>query len=514
MRVLSSFFLQNGVFTRNPFCLWWIQPLTFNKKTDNIRVRTKMISRIANRIGTNAVHNALLRDKVYEKLATWSGDSLPAVGVAIGRLIPSDDENLPFKLEYTTGVAGNRVDENALKQIFPDQFDKVDKTQFQALESDKFHLGSCGKAFTNLLIAELSEHDKSIHGDLTVGEVLPSVRNTWKDIRLVELLSHQAGLDDLLVLNKIDVKSLSGLGKYFKTAFKQTTKGTFATISDLWRPYHEEQALYSNLPSKDRIIKTRHERVLSMLDQHECDANPKLRGNWKYSNYGYAVASLLVELKTGKNFEELIRQHVFDPLGMNSAGFGNCQSPSYVDPSLPDEPQPDLPITQPWGHYNASSFSVKLVSHAQSELITVPDLLTPAGNMHASVEDWLRLLSSELILARTSPERLYFHKSFGAPLSKRKPNIGYGWGWIIEDHIQKLPPKTDAEPVSLVSKEPQHQYSLYHSGSDSLWFSTCKIDVEKGTVVALVTNASHLRSLLFLSQHLKELEALLLNQKI
>ena len=458
-----------------------------------------MLTRVVNSSVINkAIRNTILVDKLNNKLETWTG-SLPAVGVAIGKLVPTNDENLPFKLEYATGVAGNRVDEHAFKKIFPDQLQVINKKQFLAQETDKFHLGSCGKAFTNLLIAELSQHDKSIHLDLTVGDVLPDVKRTWKDIRLVELLNHQAGLDDLLSLNKIDVKSLRGIREYIRTAGKQIFKGSFSTICKLWAPYYDEQALYSNLPCRDRIIKVRHERLLTMLSEFECDPNPKLRGNWKYSNYGYAVGSLLIELKTGKNYEELMKEYIFNPLGMKSAGFGNCQSPSYVDAVVPDHPQPDLPIIQPWGHYNsAKGLSVKLLSRPQSQLITIPDLLTPAGNIHTSVGDWLKFLSAELLLARTSPERLYFHKRVGGPLLKRNPNIGYGWGWFIEEH-------TDGTPADNAA----HKYSLFNSGYDTLWYSTCKIDVEKGTIVALVTNASHRRSFRLLSKHLNELETLL-----
>ena len=40
-----------------------------------------------------------------------------------------------------------------------------------------------------------------------------------------------------------------------------------------------------------------------------------------YSNSGPSIAAYVVEKITGKDFEDYVREHVFDPLGMESSTF-------------------------------------------------------------------------------------------------------------------------------------------------------------------------------------------------
>lgn len=42
---------------------------------------------------------------------------------------------------------------------------------------------------------------------------------------------------------------------------------------------------------------------------------------FSYNNSGYYVAGLLIEKVTGKSYEEIIRNYIFEPLGMKNSGF-------------------------------------------------------------------------------------------------------------------------------------------------------------------------------------------------
>ena len=55
---------------------------------------------------------------------------------------------------------------------------------------------------------------------------------------------------------------------------------------------------------------------------------------YAYSNVGYALAGLMAEQVTGESWETLMRQRLFEPLGMASAGFGSPGSPGKVEPAL------------------------------------------------------------------------------------------------------------------------------------------------------------------------------------
>jgi CubicO group peptidase (beta-lactamase class C family) len=41
-----------------------------------------------------------------------------------------------------------------------------------------------------------------------------------------------------------------------------------------------------------------------------------------YSNSGFIIAAAIAERATGSSYEDLVRRHVFDPLGMKSVQFG------------------------------------------------------------------------------------------------------------------------------------------------------------------------------------------------
>ena len=45
-------------------------------------------------------------------------------------------------------------------------------------------------------------------------------------------------------------------------------------------------------------------------------------GDFAYSNLGFIIAGAIAEARTGKSWEDLIREQIFAPLGIKSAGFG------------------------------------------------------------------------------------------------------------------------------------------------------------------------------------------------
>ncbi len=59
-------------------------------------------------------------------------------------------------------------------------------------------------------------------------------------------------------------------------------------------------------------------------------------GNYHYSNGGYVVIGSILERLGGKSWEILMRERVFGPLGMTSAGFGGTGTIGEID--------------QPWPH--------------------------------------------------------------------------------------------------------------------------------------------------------------------
>ena len=59
---------------------------------------------------------------------------------------------------------------------------------------------------------------------------------------------------------------------------------------------------------------------------------------FSYSNAGYIIVGAILERVSGKQWETLIRDRLFTPLKMTSAGFGPPSKSNQTD--------------QPWGHLN------------------------------------------------------------------------------------------------------------------------------------------------------------------
>jgi len=204
-----------------------------------------------------------------------------------------------------------------------------------ALPDDPFHIGSNTKAMTALLCAIFVDRG-SIAWQSTVGEILGgdyAMRDEYRDVTLSMLLSHTGGFPT----------SLPG---------------------SVWRSFFP----YDSPRGMDRDAMT-----TAILD-----ADPAGTPGTKlaYSNFGYVVAGRMLEIKTGIDWETLIRTELFGPLGMSSAGFGPPAQPIGNSSTRP----------APWGH--APSKVDPGYAAADN-----PAALGPAGTVHASLADLERYLS-------------------------------------------------------------------------------------------------------------------------
>src|SRR5258708_23502931 len=92
-------------------------------------------------------------------------------------------------------------------------------------------------------------------------------------------------------------------------------------------------------------------------------------GVFVYSNAGVTVAAAAAERVAGKPWEALMRERVFEPLGMTRAGFG---WPGRVDRN------------EPWGHYLRGA---RRMPHDPRGAYEVIDVLAPATDVHLSIRD-------------------------------------------------------------------------------------------------------------------------------
>ncbi len=277
---------------------------------------------------------------------------------------------------------------------------------------DKVHLGSCTKAMTATLLAGLVDKEK-LKWTSTVGEIFPEwhgkVHDDYLSVTLAQLLAHRAGMPD-------------------NARTWWLTKGDIVTT--------REAILVQTLAAKP--------------------VHPP-GSKFLYSNVGYVLAGHMAEKVLGKSWEESIRQTIFEPLQMASAGFGV--------PNLPGE------VDQPWGHVEGRTQTKSPGKLTASQTDNAP-ALGPAGTVHCSVEDWAKFLDLHL-----HPDS---HAEFLSPqqivtlhlpiLTKPPEERPYAGGWIVS--------KDEAIKETI----------LMHSGSNTAWMATVCLIPKRGVGFIAVTN--------------------------
>lgn len=294
--------------------------------------------------------------------------------------------------------------------------------------NDRFHLGSDTKAMTALIAAMLVE-EKKINWDTTVLEIFPELGDKMdsrlKTVTLKQLLSHSSGMP---FDNEAFVKLI-------EESYTQS-----GNLNDLryW--------------------------LVSEWCPQPLEAEPGSR--WAYSNMGYTLAGAMLERVSGKTWDELIVERVFEPLELKTAGLG-CQSTMGK-------------VDAPLGHREVDG---KLVAFLAGPNGDNPPILGPAGIAHMSVLDfaqWAAWSAGEGSRGPklVEPETFKLLHTMVIPVPDRpnpppgtpvKGKYGLGVGEVVM-------PWRD-EPI------------LYHGGSNGMNLAQIWIDPKNDFAMVLVTNA-------------------------
>jgi CubicO group peptidase (beta-lactamase class C family) len=199
----------------------------------------------------------------------------------------------------------------------------------------KFRLGSLTKQFTATLILLLQQDGKLKIQD-PISQYLTDAPKTWSKITIAELLGHTSGIPNFT--------NLKEFGK--------------------WRmPPH----------TPDEIIDFFRDKPL--------DFEP---GNkFSYSNSGYEVLGTIIEKVSGERYGDMLRERIFDPLGMKDTGLDNDER---ILPKRAEGYQP--------GEHG--------LQVARSESMTVP---WAAGSIYSTTHDlltWVHALFGGKVLSADS----------------------------------------------------------------------------------------------------------------
>lgn len=280
---------------------------------------------------------------------------------------------------------------------------------------DRWHLGSCTKAMTATLCGVLVE-EGLLRWDSTVGEVFAdqfeAIHEGWKGVTLAQFLRHRSGL------------------------------------AEDRRP----DSLHAKLWALSGPMVDQRRRVVELAFESEPDAPPG--SAMHYSNAGYVIAGAMCERVTGKAWEDLMREWVFEPLGMGSAGFGPPGKAGTID--------------QPRAHRRVDGSWRPVEPGPRADN---PAVLGPAGTVHASLADWAKFVRLHLAGARGEAGLLLRPETFAA-MHEDADGQTYAMGWGTPDRSWA------------------GGRALSHAGSNTLWYCVVWAAPEKDFAVLIATNCA------------------------
>lgn len=275
---------------------------------------------------------------------------------------------------------------------------------------DRWHQGSLTKSMTATLAAILVEQG-TISWTSKISDVFPdlaaSMEAQWHTVTLEMLLSHRSG-----------------------------ARGDLSEFWDkLWN--------FGGTPREARRFLL--EKLTAAAPRHA----PGTR--YEYSNAGYALAGAMLEETLNKPWEDLITEHLFQPLGMTSAAFGVPATPRLID--------------QAWGHVFNGSTPSPIAPGTNADN---PPAIAPGGTVNCSAIDMARYLLFHL--AGEKGDTPILKRSSFLKLHAALAGQSYALGWNV------------------TQRDWGGGKVLNHTGSNLQWYSNMWLAPAKDFAVIAMTN--------------------------
>ena len=257
---------------------------------------------------------------------------------------------------------------------------------------DRFHLGSCTKAMTATLVAMLVEEGK-LNWTTTLGELFADtvkpMHPAWEKVTLPQVLAHRSGL-------RLDP---DGLARAFNLLFLA--------------PYASLRSGPESMRSSEETLPQQRLEIARQALSRPPGFPPGTK--FLYSNEGYILAGAVLEHLTGRAWEDLMRERLFQPLGISTGGFGPPGAAGKTD--------------QPWGHSSVLGKPIDPGSPAAE----FPLYYGPAGLAHMTITDWAKFIGLHLRGDPANPhcQAALLKLDTFAELHVVAPATTYFMGWVM-----------------------------------------------------------------------------------
>ncbi|HLA95343.1 MAG TPA: serine hydrolase domain-containing protein [Pyrinomonadaceae bacterium] len=268
-----------------------------------------------------------------------------------------------------------------------------------------FDVGSVTKQFTAAAIMAL-ESDGKLSVDNHISKYFANTPEDKRSITIHHLLTHSAGLE-------MDF----GDGDYEKV-------------------------------SRDEIVRRAMQSPLR--------SGPGER--YAYSNAGYSLLAAIVEIVSAKKFDTFLRERLFAPAGMTSAGYSFSKEQVHKFAR---------------GYRDGEDWGVG----AEKSSATGGEFWNLIGNggVHSTVGDmnrWMAALEAGKVLPKESVEKLFSpHVQVTANYRRSNTPLHYGYGWNVW-------------------KQPNGKTLIFHLGGNGVFNAAARYHRDDRTVVVYLSNVS------------------------
>lgn len=301
-------------------------------------------------------------------------------------------ENLLFKYYDELDFNGSVLVVENNQIIYENTFGFADFENEEPLDAEMpFYLASLGKQFTAAAVIKLEEEGK-LSLDDPIKKYLRMMPKMYDPIKIRHLLTHTAGVPDYI--NKLQIAK-PGL---------------------------------TNMEVYEALVKL---RSLNFVPGNK----------YRYSNSGYVLLALIVQVASGQTIENYFQEHIFDAFEMNNAFVFSLATANRQ-------------------RVKGYTSKKKLYDY---NLMTVGD-----GGIYASARDlykWEQALNTGQFITKESLDRIYTQVVLTNGRSRR-----YGFGWEIGSNSQgKL---------------------VYHDGELAGFRSYIERQLVSGNAIIILTNNS------------------------
>ena len=264
-----------------------------------------------------------------------------------------------------------------------------------------FRLASVSKQFTAMAVMKLVEQ-KKLMLDERLTNFFPDFPAYGGQITVRHLLTHTSGLlayEDLIPPGTtISVLDQDVLRILIENTGELPASG-FRAIS-----WTEEEA--------------KNQAALQSAQQKTTSAPAKKQttyfapgSQYRYSNTGYALLALIVEVRSGQTFARFLKESIFEPLKMNN--------------TLAYEQGLSVVANRAFGHSQRSNVWQRTDQSLSSAVLG-------DGGIYSSVTDlfkWDQALYKSKLVSEPM-----LRVAFSPATPTDKPGIGYGFGWYITEY--------------------------------------------------------------------------------